>query len=82
MIELTRVESSQIAAYGYDQLTRTLAIEFPTGAIYHYANVAPDYWKCFQLAKSKGSWFIGNIKKFPGLYPYTKVREGRATSQQ
>lgn len=77
-IPLTPVESSQLAAYGYDAATETLAIEFhgygsKPGSLYHYRHFGASEWARFQDAKSKGSHFINNVKPFPGRYPYTRI---------
>ena len=33
---MTPVKSSQLTKVGYDEATRTLAVEFKGGAVYHY----------------------------------------------
>jgi hypothetical protein len=77
-IPLQAIESSQIAAYGYDAASNTLAIQFKpkgksAGGIYHYANVGPTEWAAFRDAESKGSHFFKAIKAFPDRYPYTRL---------
>lgn len=72
-IPLTQVSSSQIEAIGYDAATRTLAVQFRKGAVYHYDNVPPDIYKSFSTADSLGKYFGANIKAHPALYPFTKV---------
>jgi hypothetical protein len=65
-ITLTPVESSQIAAVGYDAATRTLAIQFKKksgpSSLYHYDNVPADVHQAFVAAESKGRFFGANIK--------------------
>jgi len=65
-ITLTPVESSQIAAVGYDTATRTLAIQFKSkkgvGNVYHYDNVPADVHQAFVAAESKGRFFGAHIK--------------------
>jgi hypothetical protein len=58
------VESSQVAAVGYDEATKTLAVTFTrgTGAIYHYLNVEPQLHRDFMAAESIGSFFGKHIK--------------------
>jgi hypothetical protein len=74
-----KVESSQIAAVGYDPETQTLGLKFPPnkrqpeGAEYHYANVSPRTHQALMAAPSIGSYFGQNIKAHPEQYPYTKV---------
>lgn len=63
-IELTPVESSQIAAIGYDAAIKTLAVRFNrgAGAIYHYPDVEPEMHRDFMAAESIGSFFGQHIK--------------------
>ena len=78
-MEYVKVESSQIAAVGYDPETQTLGLKFPPnkrqpeGAEYHYANVTPRTHQALMAAPSIGSYFGQNIKAHPEQYPYTKV---------
>ena len=76
-IEMQAVVSSQIEAIGHNDVTNTLAIQFPTKAatpnIYHYKNVTRQIFDAFKSATSIGSFFIQNIKKNPELYPYIKL---------
>ena len=74
-IELTPCESSQIAAFGYDVDTKTLAIQFPgrgvkPGDTYHYADVPADVFHLMVAAESKGKFFGSNIR---GRYLYIKL---------
>lgn len=75
-IELRAVESSQIKAVGYDADARTLAVTFNygAGAIYHYADVAPETYEAFIKSESLGSFFGKNIKALPfKKYPAEQV---------
>ncbi|MDE1179455.1 KTSC domain-containing protein [Paraburkholderia sp.] len=77
IIAMDSVESSQIAAIGYDPATNTLAIQFASrrgpGSLYHYANVSPEDFASFRDAESIGSHFYKFIKPFPEKYPYTRI---------
>lgn len=73
-IDLTPCESSQIAAFGYDQATQILAIQFPgrgakPGDIYHYADVPAEVFEQMKAAESKGKFFGSTIR---GRYAYEK----------
>jgi hypothetical protein len=61
-IQLTPVESSNIAAIGYDEKQSTLAVKFNNGAIWHYGGVAKGSYESLMTAASKGSYFARNIK--------------------
>ena len=66
-IALVPVESSQVDRVGYDEATKTLAVQFKHGAraIYHYPEVSPEMHRAFMGAKSKGVFFREHIKALP-----------------
>lgn len=65
-IPLTAVNSSQVAAIGYDASTKTLACTFTAGGpIYHYPNVEPETHAQFIAAESIGKFFGAHIKALP-----------------
>lgn len=66
------VKSSQIKEVGHDPATRTLAVRFNTGALYHYAGVDAETFSAFHKAPSIGAHFGKSIK---GKYDYTKIDE-------
>lgn len=56
------VNSSMIAAIGYDADTKTLAVEFVKGGTYEYEDVPEEEWEAFSTAESVGKYFLANIK--------------------
>ncbi len=66
-ITMDPVESSQIAAIGYDPATKTLAVQFKhgAGAIYHYPNFEPETFEALRAAESPGKFFGQHIKGLP-----------------
>lgn len=78
VIHLTPCESSQLAAYGYDADSQTLAIRFkptsgaPQGSVYHYFDVAPDVFGAMKKAPSVGTFFG---KELRGKFKYEKQPE-------
>jgi len=60
------VESSNIAARGYDLERRVLAVTFKSGDIWHYASVPPAKAEEFFAAPSAGRFYKAEIQgKFP-----------------
>jgi hypothetical protein len=60
-IPLTPCESSNVAAWGYQG--DTLAVQFRSGAIYHYASVPPEVVAQMQKPDvSIGSFISKNIR--------------------
>lgn len=73
-IDLHPCESSQIAAFGYDEATQVLAIQFPgrgvkPGDVYHYTGVPADVYADMLAAESKGKFFSSSIR---GRFAYVK----------
>jgi hypothetical protein len=65
-IALVPVESNQVAAIGYDPVTKTLAVSFTRGsALYQYPAVEPETHAAFMAAESVGKFFAANIKNLP-----------------
>lgn len=60
-IEMLPVQSSNIRAIGYDESTKTLAVQFANG-IYHYAGIDPELFQSLTAADSKGKFFQQNIR--------------------
>jgi len=56
-MELHQVESSVIAAVGYDDEQRVLEVRFHTGRIYHYFDVPRSSFEKLLAASSVGQYF-------------------------
>ena len=69
----TKVESSNIASVGYDQLDSILEIEFKSGAVYQYENVPIRVYDVMMKADSVGKYFNAHIKS---KYNYRRVDNG------
>lgn len=63
MVQLTDVQSSVIAAHGYDAATQTLAIKFRGGNVYHYRDVPIDVAAAFANAESVGRAYTSMIRE-------------------
>lgn len=60
--EMVPVDSSAIAAIGYDARVRELFVRFHTGRTYVYEEVPPDLYQELMQAASKGICFNTRIK--------------------
>lgn len=67
----TPVASSSIRSVGYDRDESVLEIEFQSGGIYRYADVASETYEGLLAASSHGSYFHENIR---GQYDYRRIR--------
>jgi hypothetical protein len=81
------VQSSQIAAIGYDNASRQLDLEFKShskpkegappkpNSVYRYQNVPPELHQRLISAESIGKFFGAEIKPFADRYPFKKLTE-------
>jgi hypothetical protein len=67
------VDSSALAAVGYDAAGKLLQIEFSSRAIYQYFGVPAAVHEALLNSASKGSLFNRSIR---GRFPYRRVSEG------
>lgn len=89
-MQRTPVVSSQITSVGYDPVTLTLEIEFPSrkegprgiavgiGSVYQYANVPSDVHQALIASESVGKYFGANIR---GKFEYRKMPLAEADAQ-
>ena len=71
-MQMHSVKSSQIKEIGHDPATKTLAVRFNTGALYHYAGVDSEKFNAFRQAESIGKHFGQHIK---GVHAYNRINE-------
>lgn len=69
MVERTPIKSSNVKSVGYDPETKTLAVEFNGGGVYHYHDVEKDVHEGLVSARSVGGFIHNNIK---GAYRHSK----------
>jgi hypothetical protein len=65
MAEMTPVQSSNLAAVGYDAASQELTIEFQNGQTYIYDGVDEATYRALMSAPSLGSFFYRNIRGLP-----------------
>lgn len=62
------VDSTNVAAVGYDPASRTLRVEFKSGGVYDYSDVSPDL---FEAMLRPNPWLrVGHRVRG---HPYTKL---------
>ena len=66
---LQSVNSSNIAAVGYDASSQTLTIEFRSGGTYEFYDVPEGVYVAFLKASSHGRYFQSEIR---GRYRYVR----------
>lgn len=65
------VSSSVIRSIGYDQVSKTLEVQFKTGAVYQYKRVDSSTYLSLINADSIGNFFNQHIR---GVYSEQKTR--------
>ena len=58
-----KVLSEAIKTVGYDEETETLEVEFRSGSVYDYEDVAPQEVLDLLQSDSLGRWFGTNIRR-------------------
>ena len=71
MVDLKSVESSMIAAAGYELETRTLVVLFNSGKAYEYHGLPQEEYEGLMAAESKGRYMRANIIDY---YPHNVFR--------
>lgn len=56
------VESTTLQSMGYEAASRTLEIEFQSGAVYRYLNVPAHVYRGLCEADSKGRYFNDQVR--------------------
>ncbi|MBL1418057.1 MAG: KTSC domain-containing protein [Moritella sp.] len=69
-MDMINVDSSNVAAVGYDEDSYTLQVEFNNGGTYQYFDVPEHLFEGLRDAGSVGGFLAENIK---GHYRYSKV---------
>ena len=69
-IQRQRVTSSDIAAIGYDEASKTLEIEFHATGVYRYFSVPKSVAEQLRATPSPGKLFVQRIK---GKYAWEKA---------
>ena len=65
-LKLCVPKSSNVHKYGYDEPSKTLAVQFVGGTkVHHYAGVLPEQFAAFDKAESKGRFHAEHFKGLP-----------------
>jgi hypothetical protein len=69
-MEMTNVDSSNVAAVGFDEDSQTLQVEFKNGATYQYFDVPQAIFEGLLGAASVGQFLNQQVK---GAYRYSRI---------
>lgn len=73
-IQMVSVNSSDVAAWGYDPVEGQLQIQFTNNRIYVYENISPDDFAVLSNSPSKGKAFWALIRRNPVGHPFTRLQ--------
>lgn len=73
-IQMVNIESSDIAAWGYDPVGFRLQIQFTNNRIYVYEQIGPMDFEMLSNAPSKGRAFWQLIRRNPVGHPFTRLQ--------
>lgn len=68
--QLQSVNSTNVAAIGYDPENQILAVAYRSGGLYNYYDVSQREYDSLMMADSKGGFLAQNIK---GHHSYQRV---------
>lgn len=68
------ISSSNIASIGYVPDSRVLEVEFNSGHVYHYRNVAPHHFDELLRTQSPGGYLHQHIK---GAHEYERIHPAK-----
>jgi hypothetical protein len=77
-MRVASVESTTLAAVGYDENLKRLQLEFCSRAVYLYFGVPATVYQALLGAASKGRYFNGTIR---GRYPYRQMLSSNPVPQ-
>ena len=69
-MEMKKVNSSNLAAIGYNPDKQELVVRFHSGTQYRYHSVSPEVYEAFLEAKSMGIFFVREVR---GKYDTEKL---------
>jgi hypothetical protein len=72
IVKMQPLDSSSVAAAGYDASRHQLTLAFRHGGLYRYFGVPRRAYRALLQAESKGQFFTGQIR---GHYRFEKVDE-------
>lgn len=62
-MDMHACKSNNVAQFGYDYATKTLAVQFKSGGIYHYFDVEPSKFDGLKTCESVTSYLNQHIKR-------------------
>ena len=71
--QLISIQSDNVRAAGYDDISLVMTVQFDNGAIYEYYGVYPDIWTSFIAAQPHPWSQVGYPELVQGAIPYKRI---------
>ena len=71
--QLISIQSDNVRAAGYDDLSMVMTVQFDSGALYEYYGVAADVWTAFIAAQPHPWSQVGYPRLVQGAVPYKRI---------
>ena len=71
--ELISIQSDNVSAAGYDEVSMVMTVQFDRGAIYEYYGVPAELWTSFVAAQPHPWSQVGYPRLVQGAIPYKRI---------
>ena len=71
--ELIYIQSDNVSAAGYDEVSMVMTVQFDRGAIYEYYGVPAELWTSFVAAQPHPWSQVGYPRLVQGAIPYKRI---------
>jgi hypothetical protein len=71
--ELIYIQSDNVSAAGYDELSMVMTVQFDNGALYEYYGVPSDLWTSFVAAQPHPWSQVGYPRLVQDAVPYKRI---------
>ena len=72
--KLITIQSSNVSAAGYDEVSMVMTVQFKNGALYEYYGVLPELWVSFVAAQPNPWSQVGYPRLVQAMVPYKRIR--------
>jgi len=71
--QLISIQSDNVRAAGYDEISLVMTVQFDNGALYEYYGVPADLWTSFIAAQPHPWSAVGYPRLVQGSIPYKRI---------
>ena len=71
--QLIAIQSDNVRAAGYDEVSMVMTVQFDNGALYEYYGVSADLWTSFVAAQPHPWSAVGYPRLVQGGIPYKRI---------